>query len=67
MSATAALWVAYGDGGVVGSIRKDASGYAVTMTGADHELGRFPTMAIAKGALHAHLTPGADWPRFQQH
>lgn len=67
MSATEALWVAYGTTGVVGSIRKDAEGYAVTMAGADARLGSYPSMEVAKSALHAHLTPGAAWPEFRQH
>jgi hypothetical protein len=67
MSATDGLWVAYGDGGVVGTIRKDAGEYVVTMADAAASLGRYPTMDVAKGALHSHLTPGTDWPQFRQH
>lgn len=67
MSTTEALWVAYGDAGVVGSIRKDSEGYIVTMSGADQELGSYPSMEIAKGALRAHLRPGSGWPQFRQH
>jgi hypothetical protein len=62
-----ALWVAYGASGVVGSIRKDDEGYIVTMAGADSSLGAFPSMEIAKSALHAHMTPGSDWPQFREH
>ncbi|MCP2636728.1 methyltransferase [Microbacterium sp. HD4P20] len=61
------LWVAYGASGVVGSIRKDDEGYIVTMAGADSVLGAFPTMEVAKSALHAHMTPGSDWPQFREH
>ncbi len=67
MSTTEALWVAYGTGGVVGTIRKEGDSYIVTMAGADEALGAYPTMEIAKRALHAQLTPGSDWPEFRQH
>ncbi|GAA1961072.1 methyltransferase [Microbacterium aquimaris] len=64
---THGLWVAYGPAGVVGSIRHDDEGYTVTMAGADETTGTYPTMEIAKNALHAHLKPGSDWPQFRQH
>lgn len=62
-----ALWVAYGPSGVAGSIRKDQEGYTVTMAGADARTGTYPTMEIAKNALHAHMRPGSAWPTFQEH
>lgn len=62
-----ALWVAYGASGVAGSIRKDADGYTVTMAGADAPTGTYPSMEIAKSALHAHMAPGSDWPQFREH
>jgi hypothetical protein len=63
-----ALWVAYGPSGVVGSIRKDDDGgYTVTMAGAEASAGSFPSMEIAKSALHARMTPGSDWPSFREH
>jgi hypothetical protein len=61
------LWVAYGQSGVVGSIRKDDDGYTVTMAGADTATGTYPSMEVAKSALHAHMTPGSDWPEFREH
>ncbi len=62
------VWVAYGaDGRVVGTIRATEETYTVTMAGASAELGSYPTMEIAKSALHAHLAPGSDWPRFGEH
>lgn len=64
---TLALWVAYGRNGVVGSIRHDEGGYTVTMVGAEATTGTYPSLASAKGALHSHMTPGSDWPRFQEH
>ncbi|MCR2811677.1 methyltransferase [Microbacterium sp. zg.Y1090] len=62
-----ALWVAYGAGGVAGTIRKRDGAYVVTMAGADEELGAYPSMEAAKGALHAHMAPGAEWPEFREH
>ncbi|WP_226531210.1 methyltransferase [Microbacterium paraoxydans] len=64
---TLALWVAYGRNGVVGSIRHDDDGYHVTMAEADAEASTYPSLASAKGALHARMAPGSDWPRFQEH
>ncbi len=64
---TSALWVAYGDRGVAGSIRHSGADYVVTMAGADAALGTYPSMSVAKGALHAAMRPGSDWPIFRQH
>ncbi|MFE1644962.1 methyltransferase [Microbacterium sp. P01] len=62
-----ALWVAYGASGVVGSIRKGADGYTVTMAGADAPAGTYPTMEIAKSAVNARQPHPADWPMFREH
>ena len=62
-----ALWVAYGASGVAGSIRKDDEGYTVTMAGADKAAGTYPSMEIAKSALHSRMAPGSDWPMFREH
>jgi len=65
---SSALWVAYGpEGNVVGTIRRDAEGYPAPVAGADASVGTYPTMEVAKSALHGHLPPGSDWPRFTQH
>lgn len=61
------LWVAYGTSGVVGSIRKAEDGYTVTMAGADRAAGTYPSMEIAKSALHSRMAPGSDWPQFREH
>jgi len=61
------VWVAYGTSGVVGSIREDEAGWTVTMAGADASTGTYPSMEVAKAALHSGMTPGSDWPRFEQH
>jgi len=62
-----ALWVAYGQSGVTGTIRKTGDGYLVTMAGADDAMGEYPTMEIAKSALHSRMTPGSEWPQFREH
>lgn len=69
MSTTSSgLWVAHGsEGNVVGTIRRSEEGYTATIAGADASLGTYPSMDIAKSALHGHLPPGADWPRFTEH
>ncbi len=62
------IWVAYGaEGNVVGTVRKAEDGYTSTVAGADASIGTYPTMDIAKNALHAHLAPGSDWPQFREH
>lgn len=69
MSTTSStLWVAYGaEGNVVGTIRRGDDGYTATIADADASVGTYPTMDIAKNALHGHLPPGADWPQFKEH
>ena len=65
---TRRLWVAYGPAGAVGTIEKAADGdYTVRMVGAEHALGAYPSMDVAKSALFAHLRPGSDWPEFREH
>lgn len=63
-----AVWVAYGsEGSVVGTIRRGDEGYTATVAGADASIGTYPSMDIAKNALHGHLAPGSDWPTFREH
>ncbi|HAQ59844.1 MAG TPA: methyltransferase [Microbacterium sp.] len=64
---TRTIWVAYGSSGVVGTIRKEAKGYTVTMAGADTSTGEYPSMEVAKAALFAQMRPGSDWPVFREH
>jgi len=69
MSTTSStLWVAYGaEGNVVGTVRKSDEGYTSTIAGASASIGTYPTMDIAKNALHGHLPLGSDWPQFREH
>lgn len=67
-TSTSGLWVAYGsEGSVVGTIRRGDDGYTATIADADSSIGTYPTMEIAKSALHGHLPAGSDWPRFTEH
>lgn len=66
-TATRRIWVAYGPNGVVGKIQKEADGYRVHMAGKDEPLGVYPSMEIAKNAVHSHLKPGSDRPEFREH
>ncbi|MFV0373114.1 methyltransferase [Microbacterium sp.] len=67
-STTSTIWVAYGaEGNVVGTIRKADDTYTVTMAGASEALGSYPTMDIAKNALHAHMRAGSPRPQFREH
>ena len=66
-TASSTLWVAYGaEGNVVGTVRKTDEGYTSTIAGASESIGTYPTMDIAKNALHGHLPPGSDWPQFRE-
>lgn len=66
-TATRRIWVAYGPNGVVGKIQKDSDGYRVQMAGKDEPLGVYPSMEIAKNAVHSHLKPGSERPEFREH
>lgn len=62
------IWVAYGPVGVVGTVEKSSeSEYIVKMARADEPVGTYPSMDVAKNALHSHLKPGSDWPQFREH
>jgi len=64
---TAARWVAFGPTGAVGSIHRTDEGYRVRLLADDEPRGLYPTLDVAKSALHASLTPGSDWPEFREH
>lgn len=67
-TASPSLWVAYGsEGSVVGTIRRSDDGYTATIADAAASVGTYPTMDIAKSALHSHLPPGSAWPSFREH
>ena len=60
-------WVAFGSVGAVGAIHEIGDGgFAFRLMDEDFH-GMFPTLDAAKGALHAALKPGSDWPEFKEH
>ena len=60
-------WVAFGPAGAVGSIHRTGDGYEVRLMSDDAPRGSYPTLDVAKSALHASLLPGSDWPEFREH
>jgi hypothetical protein len=60
-------WVAFGPAGAVGSIHRTDDGFAVRLMNDDTARGTYPTLDVAKSALHASMLPGADWPDFKEH
>ncbi len=61
-------WVAYGATGVVGSVhRTEDGGYTFRLLADEMPRGDYPSLDVAKSALHASLLPGADWPEFLEH
>ena len=61
------LWVAYGQSGVVGSIRKDDDGYTVTMAGADSSAGTLSLDGDRQERAALADDAGSDWPEFREH
>ncbi|QEE61500.1 methyltransferase [Salinibacterium sp. dk2585] len=59
-------WVAFGPAGAVGSIHSTDHGYEVRMLSGG-STGVYPSLDVAKSALHSNLLPGSDWPEFREH
>lgn len=66
-------WVAFGPSGALGSIdavegsREGETVYTFHLLGDASPRGSYPTLAVAKRALHASLGFGAEWPEFKEH
>ncbi|MGN7190007.1 MULTISPECIES: hypothetical protein [unclassified Curtobacterium] len=61
-------WVAVGPAGAVGSIHRAADGFHVELYGRSGPGGgTYPSLASAKGAVHAALGPLAERPEFRAH
>ena len=60
-------WVAVGAAGAVGSIHRAPDGFAIRIGADDDYHGSFPTLDVAKNALHAALGHGAERPEFVEH
>ncbi|PRY70072.1 hypothetical protein B0I08_101197 [Glaciihabitans tibetensis] len=60
-------WVAFGPAGAVGSIHRTDDGYIFRLLGDSEPRATYPSLEVAKSALHAALLPGSDWPEFREH
>ncbi|CAN5295910.1 hypothetical protein BH11ACT3_BH11ACT3_13520 [soil metagenome] len=67
MTATDQRWVAFGPAGAIGSIHRTDDGFAVKLMSDGEVRGVYPTLDIAKSAMHASLPTGSDWPEFREH
>jgi hypothetical protein len=65
-TATTGTWVAMGAAGAVGSIYRTHDGFAIRV-GNEPYHGAYPTLDVAKSALHAKLGSGLDRPEFVEH
>ena len=67
LTLTGQTWVAFGHAGAIGSIHRVEDGFTFKLlTDADYRA-VYPSLAVAKSALHASLPAGADWPEFREH
>ncbi|MFZ2964520.1 MAG: methyltransferase [Rhodoglobus sp.] len=64
---TGQTWVAFGPNGAVGSIHRTTDGFTFKVLGDASPRGTFGALDAAKGALHAALPAGSDWPEFREH
>ena len=60
-------WVAFGPAGAVGSIHGSDKGFSVRLLADPEWTATYPTLDVAKSALHSRLLPGSAWPEFTEH
>jgi len=60
-------WVAFGPAGALGTIHRTSEGFQMKLLSDEAYRGTYPTLEVAKSALHAALLPGSDWPEFREH
>ena len=60
-------WVAFGTAGAVGSIHRTDDGFEVRLMSDATPHGMYPTLDVAKSALHATMLPGSEWPDYREH
>jgi hypothetical protein len=60
-------WVAFGPAGALGSVHAVDAGFTFRLMGDTTARGVFPSLSVAKSALHAALEPGSEWPEFKEH
>lgn len=64
---TGQTWVAFGPAGAVGSIHRVEDGFTFKLLRDEHFRSVYPSLEVAKSALHAALLPGSEWPEFREH
>lgn len=64
---TGQRWVAFGPAGAVGSIHRTQGGFTFRLLTDGDFRATYPSLNVAKSALHAALLPGAGWPEFREH
>ena len=47
--------------------RIDDGSYTFRLLTDENARGEYPSLDVAKSALHASLLPGAEWPEFREH
>ncbi|MFP7759999.1 methyltransferase [Marisediminicola sp. LYQ134] len=60
-------WVAFGSAGAIGSVHRVVGGYTFRLLRDERERATYPSLEVAKRALHASLVPGSEWPEFREH
>jgi len=60
-------WVAFGPAGAVGSVHRVEGGFTFKLLSDDAHRPVYPSLDVAKSALHAALGPGEEWPDFREH
>lgn len=66
-TSTQQRWIAFGPSGATGTIQHTAEGYTVRLLNDDSVRGIYPSLEVAKSALHASMAPGSEWPEFREH
>lgn len=67
LTLTGQTWVAFEPHGAVGSVHKVSTGYTFKLLRDDDFRSVYPSLEVAKSALHAALLPGSEWPEFREH
>jgi hypothetical protein len=60
-------WVAFGPAGALGSVHRIEEGFTFRLLGDAEPRGVYPSLDVAKSALHSALVPGSEWPDFREH
>lgn len=64
---TGQTWVAFGPAGAVGSIHRVEDGFTFKLLSDEDYRAVYPTLDVAKSALHSALGPGEELPEFREH